>query len=148
MKHYLSVFALSMTCLLGCENQPPSSNNSTVPNTAVAPKFEAKPAEVGVGVQGQSLQNEKGIGKIIAQPAMTLFQTKQKVVFEIQIPQALELYRAGEGNGEYPKSHAEFMSKIITANGIQLPKLPEGQVYRYRPDEEQKLWVEPKPEKQ
>jgi hypothetical protein len=146
MKFYLSVFVASMTCLLGCENQPSSATNSLPPDVVATPKFEAKPAEVGVGVQGQSLQNEKGVGKIIAQPAMTLFQTKQKVVFEIQVPQALELYRAGEGNGEYPKSHAEFMSKVINANNIQLPKLPEGQVYRYRPHEEQKLWVEPKPE--
>jgi hypothetical protein len=34
-----------------------------------------------------------------------------------------------------------FMSKIIKANNIALPKLPEGQVYKYRPEEHQ-LWVE------
>jgi hypothetical protein len=147
MKRIACFCFASLTCLSGCDNQPSSATKSIQPDFATTPKFEARPAEVGVGLQGQSLKDEKGIGQIIAQPAMTLFQTKQRVVFEIQIPQALELYRAGEGNGEYPKTHAEFMSKIIKANNIPLPKLPEGQVYRYRPDDEQKLWVEPKPEK-
>jgi hypothetical protein len=87
------------------------------------------------------LKEETGIGKLIAQPALTLFQTKEKVVFEIQIPQAMEIYRATDG--EYPATHEDFMAKIIKANKIQLPKLPAGQEYRYRPEEHQ-LWVEPK----
>ncbi len=145
MKKLLLVGLLGLVgCTPGMETSiKQESTESAV--TATKPAFEAKPAEVGVGVEGQSLKNETGIGKIIAQPAMTLFQTKQKVVFEIQIPQALELFRAGEGNGEFPKSHQEFMTKVIKANNIALPKLPEGQVYKYRVEEHQ-LWVEPKAE--
>lgn len=131
---------------MGCDQPSPDvpvEDSAVNAVEAVKPVFEAKPAEVGVGLQGQSLQNETGVGKIIAGPAVTLFQTKQKVVFEIQVPQALELHRGLEG--DYPKSHAEFMEKIIKANNINLPKLPEGQVYRYHPDDHT-LWVEPKPE--
>ena len=91
-------------------------------------------------MKGQSLKNETGIGKAIAQPAMVLFQMKEKIPFEIEIPQALELFKASEGRT--PSSHEEFMEKIVKFNRIKLPKLPEGQEYRYRPEEAQ-LWVEP-----
>jgi hypothetical protein len=108
--------------------------------TSQAPPAEARPAQVGVGLQGQSLKNESGIGKAIAQPAMVLFQTKEKMVFEVQIPQALQLFNGLEGR--LPETHEEFMDKIIKFNQIKLPKLPEGQEYRYRPDKGE-LWVEP-----
>jgi hypothetical protein len=134
--------AFSVALLCGCEIK----NESEVPSvtateiTPNTPSMEAKPAEVGVGIQGQSLRNETGIGKAIAQPAVVLFQTKEKIAFEIQIPQALALFKASEGRA--PESHAEFMDKIIKFNQIKLPKLPEGQEYQYHPDDE-KLWVQP-----
>jgi hypothetical protein len=139
------MLAWTVALVVGCDQSssvvdtPPSPADSEVVSNA--PIAEAKPAQVGVGVQGQSLKEETGIGKLIAQPALTLFQTKEKVVFEIQIPQAMEIYRATDG--EYPATHEDFMAKIIKANKIQLPKLPAGQEYRYRPEEHQ-LWVEPK----
>lgn len=104
------------------------------------PVFEARKAEVGVGKQGQSLENETGVGKMIAQPAITLFRVKQKAVFEIQIPQALNLYKALEGR--MPKDHDEFMAKIIEPNRIALPELPNGQRYEFNP-ELGELWVVP-----
>lgn len=97
-------------------------------------------ARAGVGKQGQSLQNETGVGRMIAQPAITLFAVKQRAVFEIQIPQAMQLFEALEGRK--PKDHDEFMNKIIKANNINLPELPEGKIYRYHPDDAQ-LYVEP-----
>jgi hypothetical protein len=139
------MLAWTVALVVGCDQSspvvdtPPSPADSEVVSNA--PIAEAKPAQVGVGVQGQSLKEETGIGKLIAQPALTFFQTKEKVVFEIQIPQAMEIYRATDG--EYPATHEDFMAKIIKANKIQLPKLPAGQEYRYRPEEHQ-LWVEPK----
>ena len=47
----------------------------------------------------------------------------------MQIPQALSLFQASEGR--YPNSEEEFMQKIIQANRIVLPKLPEGDSYVY-----------------
>ncbi|MDZ4848387.1 MAG: hypothetical protein SGI77_03780 [Pirellulaceae bacterium] len=107
---------------------------------ATPPPLEARPAEVGVGIKGQSLKDETGVGKVISQPAMVLFQTKERIAFEIQIPHALNLFKASEGRS--PESHEEFIDKIIKPNQIKLPKLPEGMEYRYRPDDAQ-LWVEP-----
>lgn len=103
----------------------------------------AQKAGVGVGIRGDSLRNEEGIGKIIASPAVTYFNVREKAVFEIQIPHALNLYKALEG--KLPKSHEEFMDKIVKANGIQLPELKPGMKYRYRPDQGElgELWVEP-----
>ena len=97
------------------------------------------PAAVGVGKQGRSLDNETGIGGAIAQPAKTLFAVKEKAVFEIQIPHAMNLFKATNGNA--PKSHEEFMSQIIKANRINLPELPAGKKYVYDPEQAQ-LMVE------
>lgn len=103
----------------------------------------AQKAGVGVGVRGDSLRNEEGIGKMIAAPAVAYFNVREKAVFEIQIPHALNLYKALEG--KLPKSHDEFMAKIVRANAIQLPELKPGMQYRYRPDQGElgELWVEP-----
>ena len=103
----------------------------------------AQKAGVGVGVRGDSLRNEEGVGKMIAAPAVAYFNVREKAVFEIQIPHALNLYKALEG--KLPKSHDEFMAKIVRANAIQLPELKPGMQYRYRPDQGElgELWVEP-----
>lgn len=45
---------------------------------------------------------------------------------------AVKLYEAE--HGEYPKSHEEFMTKIIKYNQIVLPQLPDDQEYYYDPD--------------
>jgi hypothetical protein len=37
-------------------------------------------------------------------------------------------------NGSNPKTHDEFMSKIIQENNIQLPELPPGDKYVYDPE--------------
>lgn len=129
---------LPILVLLGCVPSEPT-------DVAVAPvpdKTEAiaQKATTGVGKQGQSLKDNTGVGGMISGPVSAMFQTKQKVVFEIAIPQALNLFQALEGR--MPKSHEEFMEKIITANRIQLPELPEGQVYRFNV-EQKELWVYP-----
>jgi hypothetical protein len=46
------------------------------------------------------------------------------------IHQAVELYRAGN-DGQYPKTHQEFMEGVIKANNIALPTLPYYQEYSY-----------------
>lgn len=110
-----------------------AASNGAAPNGAVE-------AGVGVGRQGRSLDNLDDVGKVIAQPAVSYFAAKEKLVFEVQVPQALGLYEAT--NGEGPRSHDDFMRDIIAANGIKLPELPAGRQYRYDP-ETKKLMVEP-----
>lgn len=53
-----------------------------------------------------------------------------------QINEALVLYDASAGiNGGTPRSHEEFMEKIIKPNGIKLPKLDDPVEYIFVPDD-------------
>ncbi|MBC7853111.1 MAG: hypothetical protein IAF94_06725, partial [Pirellulaceae bacterium] len=97
-------------------------------------------AGVGSGKKGRSLDKHEGI---IVTPAKTLFAAKEKIKFEIEIPHALNLFKAYEGFA--PKSHEEFMEKIIKANMIQLPELPEGHKYVYDPMLETLMVEKPAP---
>ena len=47
----------------------------------------------------------------------------------LAVEQAINLFQATEGR--YPKDHAEFMEKIIRANNLRLPVLPNKGQYRY-----------------
>ncbi len=139
MNRILSLTIASICCFAfsGCE---PTQTASTPPDST-APT-ESMKAQVGTGIQGRSLDNETGIGKMISAPVSAFFAVKERVAFDIQIPQALRLFRATEGR--CPKSHEEFMDKIIKANQIKLPALPPGAVYRFNP-ELCELWVDPAP---
>lgn len=100
----------------------------------------AQKATAGVGKQGQSLNDNEGVAKMISGPAAALFKVKQRVIFDIQIPQALQLFQATEGR--MPKDHDEFMTKIVQFNRLQLPELPAGNVYQFN-SEAGELWVYP-----
>lgn len=127
--------------LTGCDDagstaggpKPPKPPKPPAP-PAAAPVLERVPAKAGVGKQGRSLANETGIRGVIVQPARTLFSVKQRVVFDIQIPHQLQLYKALNGA---PKTHQEFMTNVIEAYKIQLPELPAGHRYIYDPKKEE-----------
>ena len=108
-----------------------ASSSATETSRATAPIK----AEVGVGAKGR----DYGSGPV-ATPVAALFAAKERIAFDIQIPHALELYKA-EHDGHGPKTHEEFMKTIIQTNHIQLPALPSGQHYRYDPTKEE-LMVE------
>ncbi len=94
-----------------------------------------KKAEVGLG---RKSQNIKGSGYL-----PTLARTPHRVKESLnlsQATQALNFFKAmNEGRG--PKTHEEYMKKVIKENDLKLPKLPKGQRYRYDPDTEE-LMVE------
>jgi hypothetical protein len=56
------------------------------------------------------------------------------------IKHAVDLYQAT--NGEYPKTHEEFMEKIIKENNISLPVLPYYQSYSYDKDKHMLIILE------
>ena len=56
----------------------------------------------------------------------------------------MKLFKASEDRA--PKSHEEFMEKIIKANNIHLPELPDGQRYQYDPKTEQLMVESPAPD--
>ena len=60
----------------------------------------------------------------------------------MQMDEAMKLYKATEGHA--PRTQEEFMDKIIKANSLQLPKLPEGHRYVYDPSTEKLLVERPK----
>ncbi|MEE2641844.1 MAG: hypothetical protein VX768_14550 [Planctomycetota bacterium] len=82
-------------------------------------------AEVGVGKKGKGYGNRVPILK----PAATFWRVKEKIAFEIAIPKSLQLYEATHGHK--PKTHDEFMEKIIRDGKIKLPELDEGLEYFY-----------------
>ena len=103
--------------------------------------MELVAAEAGVGKKGQSLKNDTGM---IVEPVKQLIRFEQKAVFDLQIKPALEFYKAS--NGSYPKTHEEFMDKIVKENGIVLPTLPEGQKYVFDPEQGQLMVERPQPQ--
>lgn len=89
-------------------------------------------AAVGVGAKGQ---NYGGPG-FVTTPIEAYFRTEERINFEVQIPKAMQLYKA-DHNNKGPKTHEEFMEVIIREHGVQLPDLPEGDAYAYDPKTEQ-----------
>ncbi|MGI6401022.1 MAG: hypothetical protein ACOX0A_02755 [Thermoguttaceae bacterium] len=92
-------------------------------------EYELNRAGVGATGKGQYGVTSEQPMSIVTVPISTYFYAHEKAVFDMQIPQALSLFQASEGR--YPNSEEEFMQKIIQANRIVLPKLPEGDSYVY-----------------
>ena len=65
-------------------------------------------------------------------------------VAEIPIIQGVQLFHATEGR--YPKDHEEFMTRVIKANKIKLPKLSEGKRYEYDVENHKLMIVREEPQ--
>ncbi len=113
--------------------EPSAVAEEPAPEPPVVVREEAK---AGVSGKGQ------GYGRgPVATPVAAYFGTRERIIFQIQIPSAMNIFKGMEGRN--PKSHKEFMAKIIKANSIILPELanPETEQYVYDP-ETGKLMVE------
>ena len=110
----------------------------TTTPAAPAPPPEMVMEKAAVGATGKG-NYEPGL---ITTPISAYFRTKERIVFDIAIPHALQLYEALEGHA--PKSHEEFMEKIIKFNMIELPELPHGHEYVYDPEAKQLMVRHPK----
>lgn len=141
-----SVIALFvLPALVGClpepEAEPPKAAPAARPRPHIdeeeqAPGTIREKAEVGVGAKGH------GYGQgLVSTPAGAFFRTKERLAFDIQIKHAMNLFKAMENRA--PKSHEEFMEKIIRANHIALPELPEGHRYVYDPKTEELMVEKP-----
>lgn len=104
-----------------------------VPLPGQTPPGQSQPAQPGTvtekaqaGVSGRG-NYEPGL---ITTPVSAYFQVQEQLAFQ-QVTHAMKLYEAA--NGEKPKTEDEFMTKIIKANSIKLPPLPEGSKYKYDP---------------
>lgn len=118
--------------------QPAGGGDASPINTD--PNSEVVKAQAGVGIKGRSLDEYEGV---VVTPVKSLFAFKERAVFDIQIPEALKLYKALNDN-RGPKDFAEFKAVIVDANNIRLPELPPGQRYDYNPETEELVVVRPK----
>ncbi len=108
------------------------------PSGYIMPQPPAPPpgyqkAEVGVGAKGRGYNPG-----LITTPIAAYFSARERIAF-LTVEHTLKLYKAANGNA--PRTHEEFMERIIKENGIKLPELPAGERYIYLPDQEQ-LMVE------
>jgi len=128
------------------EGEAPASETAAAPETeampadaaatapAAAPAGTTEQAQVGVGKKGR---NYGGPG-MITTPIEAYFRTGEWIAFEVQIPNAMKLYKASHNN-KGPKTHEEFWEVIIKENAVKLPELPEGDEFVYDPATEQLL---------
>ena len=140
--------SVAIVTTLGCGSseappRPATSLRPAAPEPAPAAQPEQpeepavmvqKEAAVGVGKKGRDY--EPGL---ITTPVQAYSTAKEEIAFNIQTPHAMQLYHAQHES--YPKSHEEFMEKIIKPGAIQLPELPAGHRYVYDPEKAQ-LMVE------
>jgi hypothetical protein len=116
-----------------------SGSAGSVIAPAPQPQTEIVEAKKGVGLKGRSLDEHEGI---VVTPVKALFAAKERAAYDIQVPQALNLYDAA--NGGPPKTHEEFMEGVIKANNIKLPELPAGHEYWYDPQAKQLMVKRPR----
>lgn len=120
---------------------PNAANADPAAAQAAAPVLQAQRASSAVCKSGAKLRDNNDAQKMVTGAPGVLLDFKSDSIFNLQIPPALQLFKASEGR--FPKNHAEFMSKIIEANNLKLPELIDGLVYQFNP-ELGELWVYPK----
>ena len=131
-------FIASSVVSVGCK--PPTETRADVIAEENKPvETEMVKAEAGVGKEGRKLKGKEGV---MITPVKALFNTKQRVAFEFKVEPALRLYEAEKGHR--PKTHEEFMDKIIKFNQIDLPEWPAGQEYIYDPAKGELMVKRPK----
>ncbi len=147
---YLFLLTALAVGLIGCNNYQPTPEPAPRP-AAKSPPAETKPAPVQPSLVMVKKKAAVGVGKkghygkgIIATPLGSLFAAEERIDFEVQIPHAMQMFKAL--NGRAPKDTEEFMEKIIKEYRIRLPELPEGQRYEYDPKTEQLMVLVPEEE--
>jgi len=136
---YAWCVAIYVACQVGCDRLIPNPPGARQPGGATLSNDQsepaagqtAQPAEPGVGKYSRNLARD---GLLIT-PVRTIFTADEKMVFDIQIPKAMQIYKA-LNDGHALQSHDEFMEKIIRENHIRLPKLLDGHTYEYDTEQE------------
>ncbi len=119
-------------------SRAPTGEPEPVAQVETGPELTRKVAGVGDGKKGHTY------GKLpMTYAASQSWRIKEKLVFEIEIPRSLQIYKNINPRFEGPQSHEEFMEKIIKEYHIVLPELPDGHRYVYDPDKEQLLVEQP-----
>jgi hypothetical protein len=121
----------------GADTGQASGKDQNATPAVEVPSANAVKAEPGVGKKGRGY----GAG-MITTPVAAYFSIRERLAFA-QVDENMKLYKAT--NDHAPRSHEEFMEKIIKENGIKLPQLPAGERYLYDPKTEELMVERPAP---
>jgi hypothetical protein len=123
---------------VGCE-MPEIDQPVPIPVVESAPPEESEPAATEPAQSQEFTANDpkrgkrsRSVGGYAGAVFGARFWAEHQMIIN-NIKHGLDLYNAEHGN--YPKTHEEFMEKIIDANQIALPELDEGQEYIYDPED-------------
>lgn len=149
MSSSLVLSAALSAAIVGCDNSQDAAPSVVGNPAGVANEVAAAPVQLpqaqratsAVCKSGAKLRDDSDAQKIVTGAPGVLLSVKSDSVFNIQIPQAVQLYKASEGR--VPKNHAEFVAKILEPNNLKLPELIDGMVYQFNPEKEE-LWAYPK----
>ena len=149
MKKILSLlFILFFAIMIGCDAGKPRSSAPIAEPSAVepaepdaakepAPEPERVLVDIGKNVTGKAdfaKDGDKHIMAPILVPLGEYFTMRERVVFNIQVPEAVKLYKA-EHDNKGPATHEDYMRDIIEANKIKLPALKNPtDEYQYDPE--------------
>ncbi len=129
-----SVIILLSAALAGCGGEATEEATTPTRTPAATTQTEIQPtppitvkAEAGVGKKGRGYGND-----IITAPIRAKFMVEQTTIYKFTVIPLLNTFKAL--NGRFPKSHEEFMKEIIEKNEVELPELPEGDIYKYNPE--------------
>ena len=142
---FLASTLIGALCITGCDAGKPKNTAPVAdPPPVVVEEKPAPPAQepervlvnIGDNVTGKVVSHGGGeqAMDIVLVPIATYFTIKERTVFNIQIPQAINLYKASNDN-KMPATHEDYMRDIIEYNKINLPPLrnPKDK-YQYDPE--------------
>ena len=131
----ISILLFFVFIFTGCNTDvqkkpdPVTSSGSAKPETVVTTPHAERHEVAGVGVGKKGHYGRLGISNY----AVSMYFRAQEMISFDLIKHDMQLYEAM--NGSAPKTHEEFMEKIIKANrSIQLPELKDGCRYEYNPE--------------
>ena len=99
------------------------------PKVKAPPHAQAGGAEEGGGGRGR--EGPRLWPGHRATPAASLFAVKERLVFQVQIPQAMQLFKASEGRRA--EGQRGVHGEDRQGQHIHLPELPQGDRYMYDP---------------
>jgi hypothetical protein len=117
---------MMVTCgaLAGCMDSTPSSGPKKLPTTDKIGEFDPNAGK-------EIVTPDAKVTDPITGP-LTILKSVRIQLPTLQIEHAINLFNASEGR--YPKSHEEFMTRIIQENQLKLPQLTADLEYQYDVD--------------
>ena len=133
------LMTLVLAVALGCEVPEVDVRESAT--TIAEPAAQEAPAKVAsapsepreaTGLDPKKGKKSRKEGGYLGSVLGAGMYAQHQVIF-LQVKQAINLDYGL--NGDFPKSHEEFMERVIKFNNLQLPELDEGDEYLYDPED-------------